>query len=97
MSGESEQLNRLRWRCRRGMLELDYLLVAFLDNEYAQLDDRQRTAFVGLLASSDQDLHDWLVGGMEPSNPDVAVVVRLIRGQAPPKPWSSPADGGNFS
>ncbi|MFZ1712954.1 MAG: succinate dehydrogenase assembly factor 2, partial [Nitrosomonas sp.] len=35
------EVNRIRWRCRRGMLELDIVLQRFLDNQYARLSESQ--------------------------------------------------------
>ncbi len=49
-------LNRLRWKCRRGMLELDLLLAQFLDSGIDQLTDGQLHAFSQLLDLEDQEL-----------------------------------------
>lgn len=46
-------LNRLRWLCRRGMLELDILLDEFLRLHHGKLDPRERQAFERLLALDD--------------------------------------------
>ncbi len=51
-------LNRLRWHCRRGMLELDMVLAHFLDEKYVQLTAQQRREFESLLDLEDQEL--WL-------------------------------------
>ncbi len=48
--------NRLRWRCRRGMLELDLILERLLDETWPRLDADQRRAFEALLALEDHDL-----------------------------------------
>ena len=63
-------IDRLRWQCRRGMLELDYLLGDFLDHRFGALSPAQQADFVRLLGEADQDLQRWLVGG-EPA-PDAA-------------------------
>lgn len=52
-------LNRLRWRCRRGMLELDMVLACFLDERVAQLTEPQLREFERLLDLEDQEL--WLL------------------------------------
>lgn len=49
-------LNRLRWRCRRGMLELDLILTRFLDSRLDGLDPAQLREFEHLLALEDQAL-----------------------------------------
>jgi len=56
------ELARLRWRCRRGLLELDLLLAAFLENKYALLSPAQQQVFARLLDLSD-DLLLALVQG----------------------------------
>ncbi len=74
-------LSRLRWQCRRGMLELDLLLSAFLDHGYAELSDTEQARFVCLLACQDQALHDWLIGQGLPEEPDMRALVERIRAQ----------------
>lgn len=70
---------RLRWQCRRGMLELDLLLEEFLDKAYARLEPRQRALFVDLLHSPDQQLYDYFLGEATPADPEVAQLVARIR------------------
>ena len=45
--------NQLRWQCRRGMLELDTLLLTFLTTEYPALTPAQQYAFRTLLQFDD--------------------------------------------
>ncbi|SEO51711.1 succinate dehydrogenase assembly factor 2 [Aquisalimonas asiatica] len=71
--------SRLRWRCRRGMRELDLLLEHFLDNGYAALDTAQREAFETLLACQDDTLFGWFYQGEEPDNAELAGLVERIR------------------
>lgn len=52
--------NRLRWACRRGMLELDVLLGNFLTEGYLQLSAAEQQQFEDLLLCEDQDLFEWL-------------------------------------
>lgn len=75
---------RLLWQCRRGMRELDLLLQDFLERRYAALDEGGRAAFVGLLDCPDALLFDYLMGGLAPSDPALADVVRRIRDTAAP-------------
>lgn len=70
---------RVRWQCRRGMRELDLLLLDFLDRGYAGLDAAQRADFEALLEHSDQVLFEWLLGHSVPSDPDVLELVERIR------------------
>jgi succinate dehydrogenase flavin-adding protein (antitoxin of CptAB toxin-antitoxin module) len=52
---------RIRWACRRGMLELDILLLGFYDGTYADLPEPLQQQFLTLLESADQDLNKWLL------------------------------------
>ena len=51
--------NRLRWRSRRGMLELDLLLLPYYDEVFASLNDEDQAVFVRLLEQDDPDLLAW--------------------------------------
>ncbi|MEO1765660.1 succinate dehydrogenase assembly factor 2 [Thiobacter aerophilum] len=57
------ELARLRWRCRRGMLELDLVLLRFLETAYPRLDAAGQAAFRALLELEDAVLLDLLAGG----------------------------------
>ena len=50
----------MRWRCRRGMLELDIVLLRFMDIHYEQLDEQQRELFEVLLTYPDHDLWNMI-------------------------------------
>jgi len=76
------ELARLRWKCRRGMLELDLLLRDFLDTGYAQLNDAERLAFDHLLDYPDAVLLEWLMGRIRPTDKDVVPLVDKIRAAA---------------
>ncbi|NCC27655.1 MAG: succinate dehydrogenase assembly factor 2 family protein [Gammaproteobacteria bacterium] len=72
------EIRRLRWQCRRGMLELDYLLDGFLDLGYRGLGPAQRLAFVRLLGEQDQRLGDWFMSRAEPPDAELRDLVRHI-------------------
>lgn len=76
MTGETQ--NRLRWRCRRGMLELDALLLAFLESDYPLLGAKDRQAFSRLLDREDLELYNWLAGREAPPE-DLRSLVDRIR------------------
>jgi succinate dehydrogenase flavin-adding protein (antitoxin of CptAB toxin-antitoxin module) len=71
--------DRIRWRCRRGLLELDLILKRFLDNHFDRLDARQRDLFNQLLDESDNDLLDWALGRGGPYDPRYRPLVELLR------------------
>jgi antitoxin CptB len=81
-TGDAE-LRRLRWRCRRGMRELDQLLTRWLDRCWAQASDAERGVFLRLLDSEDDRLWRWSVG--QETAPDVALdaLIRKIRALPP--------------
>ena len=55
-------LQRMRWRCRRGLLELDIVLGRFIEQHYAELNAAQRIAFDALLDMPDTTLWDMIAG-----------------------------------
>ena len=73
---------KLRWRCRRGMLELDLLLQGFLEHGYSSLPEQGQAAFQQLLTYPDQDLLEYLMARALPTDKDVADVVNCIRNAA---------------
>lgn len=73
----------VRWQCRRGMLELDMLLLPFFDTEYEQLDIEHKKAFIDLLVYPDQELYGYLIGRDLPDGPVLQSMVQRIRESAP--------------
>ncbi len=72
------ELDRIRWRCRRGLLELDLVLTRFLDRELGSLTVGELEAFKALLDFSDNDLWELVAGRLEPdAGPQQRVVERL--------------------
>ena len=81
---EELELNRLRWRSRRGMLELDLLLLPFFDEVYRDLPLEQQQAFQLLLEQEDPDLLQWFSQKSLPSDPGMAELVKLILARVQP-------------
>ena len=73
---------RLRWACRRGMLELDILLGQFLEEAYPRLSEGEKALFVKLLDCSDQDLFLWLTAKAEPEEAELKIIVNQVRHHA---------------
>ena len=73
------EAGRLRWRCRRGMRELDQLLGWYLDTRYPQVDNATKEAFSSLLEQPDPELWDWLQGTAAPDDPAWLRIVDEIR------------------
>ncbi len=76
------EADRLRWKCRRGMLELDLLLKDFLDRDFDGLDERGRHQLDHLLDYPDAVLLEWFMGRIRPTDKDVAQLVDRIRSAA---------------
>lgn len=70
---------RIRWACRRGMLECDLFLVPFFESQYDSLSDTERQNFEALLQESDADLIIWLMGEGTSDNPAFEAMIQMIR------------------
>jgi len=55
-----EDERKARWRSRRGLLELDLILVPFVENCFAGLPERLRRDYLDLLTADDVDAYAWL-------------------------------------
>jgi len=79
-SGETTagDLGRLRWRCRRGMKELDSLLTAYLDRHFESASAREQRDFRELLELQDPELHDYCLGRQRPASVDLAALIDRI-------------------
>ena len=73
------ELARARWRCRRGLLELDIILARFMDQYYAGLSDEELLQFETLLSMSDNDLWDCIVNKKVLENESAQPVLRLLQ------------------
>ena len=73
-----EELNRMRWAARRGMLELDLVLEPFVAARYAGLGEIDRQRFQQLMACEDQDLFAWFLGRERPQDEELAAIVSQI-------------------
>ena len=73
------ELNRLRWRCRRGMLENDLILERFLDARGEAITDREIAALDRLLKLGDNELWDLLSGRQESEDAAVKPLLEALR------------------
>lgn len=74
-----EQIGKLRWRCRRGMKELDLLVLGYLDRHYPTASAEEQQAFANLLEQQDPLLMAYVVGRDTPSDAATARVVEHMR------------------
>jgi antitoxin CptB len=54
-------INQLRWMCRRGLLELDLLLIRIVEHQYPLFTESEKFLFIELLSETDTDLLAWLL------------------------------------
>lgn len=73
-----QEVNRMRWAARRGMLELDLVLEPYVQSRYADLDEQDRSRFHRLMACEDQDLFAWFLQRQRPEDPELADLVDKI-------------------
>jgi len=73
------ELDRLRWRCRRGLLENDLVLERFLEAHGSRLEGERLGAFQALLDYADDELWSIVSGRSECRDPALGEVVRLLR------------------
>ncbi len=76
-------LSKLKWRCRRGLLENDLFLARFFAKHESGLTEDMATGLEILMDLSDNDLLDLFLGRKEPeaglTRPEVQQVLRLVR------------------
>jgi antitoxin CptB len=88
------QRRRVAWRCRRGMKELDLLLIGWLEAQFERASEAQRGQFEALLELPDPQLARYLLGGERPERADLAAVVDAVLTRN--NIMSSPVRGGNL-
>lgn len=74
-----ERVARIRWQCRRGMLELDAILQPFFEEHFLTLTRTQQDHFERLLTCSDQDLFSWFIGSDQPNDSDLQAIITFIQ------------------
>ncbi|MDO5693805.1 MAG: succinate dehydrogenase assembly factor 2 [Pseudomonadota bacterium] len=84
---DERALSKLKWRCRRGMLENDLFIERFFDRHVSQLTARHAAALEQLMDLSDNDLLELLLRRKEPedalNSPDVREVLEMLRTPLP--------------
>ncbi|MBD3587303.1 succinate dehydrogenase assembly factor 2 [Salinimonas sp. HHU 13199] len=72
---------RLKWACRRGMLELDVLFLPFVETGFHDLSEEEKETFEKLLTCDDPDLFAWFMGHQSCPEPELANMVEHILGR----------------
>jgi len=73
------RLGRLRWHCRRALLELDIVFQRFWQAQGDDLDDETANTLERLLELEDHDLWDLVSGRMETDDPQLIGLVERLR------------------
>ncbi|KRG47403.1 hypothetical protein ARC20_03510 [Stenotrophomonas panacihumi] len=76
---EATELKKLRWRCRRGMRELDRLFDRYLDRRWAEAPEAERAVFRLLLEREDDKLWRWFMGYEVCPDASQAALIERIR------------------
>ena len=83
---DRHELSRLRWRCRRGLLENDLLIERFFAQYEATLTRTQAQALAALMELDDNELLDLLLGRTQPAPPLADDAVRSVLALMRPRP-----------
>lgn len=75
----AEQLSRLKWRCRRGMLENDLILTRFLERRAGRISNAELPTLLALLEIQDNVLWDILAGRSDPEDLALLPLVAELR------------------
>lgn len=75
------EINRfkLEWACRRGMRELDKMIMPFYQQHFDELNESQQQAFVEMLNYSDPELFRWVMRQVPAPTPEIAALIELMR------------------
>jgi antitoxin CptB len=71
------ELGKLRWRCRRGMKELDVLLARYMDERFCSASKLEQDTFKRLLETQDAVLYAYCLGSMRPPPQFAALIERI--------------------
>lgn len=73
-----KEFKRLCWASRRGMLELDLMLVPFVENRFKVISAGDQQRYIDLLDCEDNDLFAWLLGRQQPEDDDLRCIIGQI-------------------
>ena len=79
---DSANRAKLAWRCRRGMRELDMVLMRYLERDFDAAEVAEQASFELLLSLQDPDIYDLLTGRITADDPGVQHVVERLSSDA---------------
>jgi antitoxin CptB len=74
-----DNFEQVKWRCRRGMLELDLMLNKFFNEMYRTLNLESKILFQKMLTATDPELYAWLLGHELPEDKSLQDLILIIR------------------
>ena len=78
-SPEAIENKRTAWHSRRGMLELDVLLLPFAEEAFPGLSREDKDRYLALLDREDPDLFTWFMVHKMPGDPDMEKIIMMVR------------------
>lgn len=69
---------RVYWASRRGMLELDLVLLPFVERRLRELDENDQQSYVRLLECEDTELFAWFLQRQRPQDKELAGIVDIV-------------------
>jgi antitoxin CptB len=72
-----QDLGKLRWRCRRGMKELDVLLARYVEERFCSASSLEQDAFRRLLDTQDPVLYAYCLGSEPPPREFATLIERI--------------------
>ena len=79
MSDQHADNNKVYWHSRRGMLEIDILLMPYAKEVYPTASDETKRLYKRLLDCEDQDIFAWFMGHMTPQDPEIVTIVAQVK------------------
>jgi len=76
---EDADNNRVYWHSRRGMLEIDILLMPYAKEHYPSASAETKRKYKFLLSCEDQDIFAWFMGHAQPEDPELVEIVAEVK------------------
>lgn len=70
---------KIEWECRRGMRELDKMIMPFYQKHFDELSEAQQKTFVEMLGYTDPELFRWLMNQLPAPTEELQAMVNLIQ------------------
>jgi len=79
-----DRKRRLTWQCRRGIKEVEILLIPFFEKYFMDMTREEQGDFEEFLKEQDADMFEWFTMRVIPENPKMAKVVDVILSRMAP-------------